>query len=87
VLASIASDASLLTAVLTYHVVPGHGRLFDARQAFGAPRELATVQGQTVFLNRNRNTPQVNQSNVSCRPVKTNNGTVYIVDSALLPQF
>ena len=87
VLASIVSDARLLTAVLTYHVVPGNGHLFDARQAFGAPRELATVQGQTVFLNRNKATPQVNQSNVSCQPVKTNNGTVYIVDSVLLPQF
>lgn len=87
VLASIASDVTLLTAVLTYHVVPGNGRLFDPRQAFVAPRELATVQGQTVFLNRNKAAPQVNQSNVSCQPVKTNNGTVYIVDSVLLPQF
>jgi uncharacterized surface protein with fasciclin (FAS1) repeats len=87
VLASITSDASLLTAVLKYHVVPGNGHLFDARQPFGAPRELATVQGQTVFLNRNKSAPQVNQSNVSCQPVKTNNGTVYIVDGFLLPQF
>jgi uncharacterized surface protein with fasciclin (FAS1) repeats len=87
VLASIAADASLLTAVLTYHVVPGNGHLFDPRQAFTAPRELATVQGQTVFLNRNKGTPQVNQSNVSCQPVKTVNGTVYIVDSVFLPQF
>lgn len=87
VLAAIAGDVSLLTAVLTYHVVPGNGHLFDARQAFSAPRELATVQGQTVFLNRSAGTPQVNQSNVSCQPVKTSNGTVYIVDSVLLPQF
>ena len=87
VLASLASDVSLLTAVLTYHVVPGNGQLFDPRQGFAAARELATVQGQTVFLNRNNSGPQVNQSNVSCQPVKTNNGTVYIVDSVLLPQF
>jgi uncharacterized surface protein with fasciclin (FAS1) repeats len=86
VFASIAGDVSLLTAVLTYHVVPGDGYLFDPRQAF-APRELATVQGQTVFLNRSKSTPQVNQSNVSCQPVKTSNGTVYVIDSVLLPQF
>lgn len=87
VLASIVGDVSLLTAVLTYHVVPGNGHLFDVRQVLAGPRELATVQGQTVFLNRNKSTPQVNQSNVSCQPVKTSNGTVYVVDSVLLPQF
>ena len=87
VLAAITADAALLTAVLTYHVVPGNGRLFDPRQAFATPRELATAQGQSVFLNRTMAAPQVNQSNVSCQPVATDNGTVYIVDSVLLPQF
>lgn len=86
VLSAITSDVKLLTAVLTYHVTPGTGRQTDPRAVFGQPKEAGTVQGQTVFYNRGKG-PQVNQSNVACQPVRTRNGTVYIIDSVLLPQF
>jgi len=86
VLAALTADVNLLTAVLTYHVTPGIGRLVDPRLQFGTPKEVNTVQGQTVFYNRGKG-PQVNQSNVACQPVRTRNGTVWIIDSVLLPQF
>jgi uncharacterized surface protein with fasciclin (FAS1) repeats len=86
VLSALTSDVKLLTAVLTYHVTPGVGRQADPRTAFGQPKEVNTVQGQTVFYNRGKG-PQVNQSNVACQPVRTRNGTVWIIDSVLLPQF
>jgi uncharacterized surface protein with fasciclin (FAS1) repeats len=85
-LSMLVGDAGLLTAVLTYHVVPGSDRALDPRLVYSKVREVATVQGQTVFLNRHDG-PQVNQSNVSCQPVKTTNGVVWIIDSVLLPQF
>lgn len=86
VLSAITSDTSLLTAVLTYHVTPGKGRDLDPRLVFSTPKEVPSVQGQTVFFSRSTG-PQVNQSNVACQPVRTTNGVVWLIDSVLLPQF
>jgi uncharacterized surface protein with fasciclin (FAS1) repeats len=79
-----ADPTGLLTTVLTYHVSSG---IRDPRRAF-FPKETSTLQGQTVFLENERGDgPQVNQSNVNCKGVKTNNGVVWLIDSVLLPQF
>ena len=83
ILSDIVADPAILTAVLTYHVSPGKA---DPRRAW-FPRERGTLQGQTVFFNRGRQGPQVNQANVQCQGVKTDNGIVWIIDSVLLPQF
>ena len=72
-----------LTSVLLYHVVP---RKVDPRRVFYI-REVDTLAGQSLFLNRERPGPQVNQSVVDCQGVKTSNGIVWFVDSVLLPQF
>jgi uncharacterized surface protein with fasciclin (FAS1) repeats len=45
-----------------------------------------TLQGQSLFLSYNKN-PQINQSNTGCQGVRTSNGTVWIVDSVLMPQY
>jgi uncharacterized surface protein with fasciclin (FAS1) repeats len=81
-LTAIGSDNAVLTAVLTYHVTAGPA---DPRVNL-IPREVRTLQGQTVFLDYDRS-PQINQSNAACQGVRTTNGTVWIVDSVLLPQF
>lgn len=86
ILTPIVGDVDLLTAVLTYHVVAGANRHIDPRWVYRRAVEVETVQGQTLFFNRNGG-PQVNQSNVSCQPVHTSNGVVYVIDSVLLPQF
>ena len=84
----LGDPAGLLAAVLTYHVIPGDGRRNDPRRTYwGWALERKTVQGQSVFFNRSKDGPQVNQSNVSCQAVKTDNGIVWIIDSVLLPQF
>jgi uncharacterized surface protein with fasciclin (FAS1) repeats len=83
VLGAIGSDAALLTAVLTYHVVPGSA---DPRAA--GRRQVDTLQGQSLFVGFERGTgPEVNQSIADCTAVHTTNGTVWIIDSVLLPQF
>jgi uncharacterized surface protein with fasciclin (FAS1) repeats len=81
-LSAIGSDNDVLTAVLTYHVV---ARPADPRRS-RIPREVTTLQGQSVFLDFD-GIPQVNQSNADCQGVRTSNGTVWIIDSVLLPQF
>ena len=87
ILGAILADTDILTAVLTYHVSAGTGRWNDPRRALFRPKERNTVVGQTVFFNRSNSGPQVNQSNVSCQGVKTDNGVVWLIDSVLLPQF
>ncbi|MFN3886718.1 MAG: fasciclin domain-containing protein [Aquabacterium sp.] len=79
----IGSDVNLLTSVLTYHVTAG---AVDPRRSL-LPSQVGTLQGQSVFLVYDTNGASVNQSVAACKGVKTTNGTVWIIDSVLLPQF
>ncbi len=82
-LSLIGSNAELLTSVLTYHVTPG---TVDPRRSL-LPQQVKTLQGQSVFVGFDANGASVNQSVAACKGVKTTNGTVWIIDSVLLPQF
>ncbi len=78
-LEALQTDADLLTAVLTYHVVDGQAGL-DAVEG-----THATVQGDEVEVTMDGETMMVNDSNISCGGIKTGNATVYLIDSVLLP--
>ena len=78
------SDTAALSNVLLYHVTGGNQ---DLRFAFLAPRDIVTVQGQEVFAERERDTLFINNSRVLGRPIVTDNGVIYVVDSVLLPQY
>jgi uncharacterized surface protein with fasciclin (FAS1) repeats len=74
------ANAEQLTAILTYHVVPG--RI--------APEEIAgttqtTVQGGEVELSGDPEALRVNDAAVVCGGVQTANATVYLIDSVLMP--
>ena len=84
VLNAIAEDAGLLTAVLTYHVSPG---AVDPRKSKLARERRTLLAKQSVFVDFDRNGPKVNQSIADCQGVRTSNGTVWLIDSVLLPQF
>jgi uncharacterized surface protein with fasciclin (FAS1) repeats len=83
-LMALVADKPALTNVLLYHVTPG---LQDLRFTFVAPRDLKTVQGQEVFAERERDTLFINNSRVIGRPIVTDNGVIYVIDSVLLPQY
>jgi uncharacterized surface protein with fasciclin (FAS1) repeats len=80
----LGSDIDALSSVLLYHVTAGRQ---DLRFAFVAPRDIKTVQGQEVFAERERDTLFINNSRVIGRPIVTDNGVIYVVDSVLLPQY
>jgi uncharacterized surface protein with fasciclin (FAS1) repeats len=82
-LQAITSDAALLTGVLTYHVAPDSVALRRSSRI----RDVDSLQGQTLFLSVEEDSGRVNQSNIACQAVRTTNGTIYIIDSVLLPQF
>lgn len=79
----IGGDPALLKSVLTYHVVAGHA---DPRRTL-IPNQVKTLQGETLFLAFDADGASVNQSVASCTGVRTTNGTVWLIDSVLLPQF
>ena len=76
---TLKTDAGLLTAILTYHVVPGRA----------APDQVVgthpTVNGATVTVSGGGDTLTVNDANVVCGGIATTNATVYLIDSVLLP--
>jgi uncharacterized surface protein with fasciclin (FAS1) repeats len=82
----VLADQDLLTSILLYHVTAGVKPHYDPRWVNKNAFEVDTLNGQTVFYNRNGG-PQINNSNVSCQAVKTTNGVVFVIDSVLLPQF
>ena len=83
ILSAIAVNDEVLTTVLAYHVSP---KLVDPRKVLYI-RKVGTLAEQNLFVNRARNAPKVNQSNVECQGYRTANGLVWVIDSVLLPQF
>jgi uncharacterized surface protein with fasciclin (FAS1) repeats len=77
---TLSKDADMLTEILTYHVVPGQ---LTPDQVVG---EQTTVQGDTIEVSGSDDELMVNDANVICGGVMTQNATVYLVDSVLLPK-
>lgn len=76
---TLATDADLLTTVLTYHVVPGQ---LSPDQVVG---EQVTVEGDPVTVAGTPDALTVNDANVVCGGVTTANATVYLIDGVLMP--
>ncbi len=78
---TLKTDATLLTTILTYHVVPGQispDEIADTTQT--------TVQGGTVEVAGTPDNLTVNgTSAVVCGGVTTANATVYLIDTVLTP--
>jgi len=69
-----------LTAILTYHVVPGK---FMASQV-AAISKATTVQGQSVTFDTSDGV-KINNAKVLATDIEASNGVIHVVDSVLLP--
>ncbi len=78
-LETLSTDADMLTSVLTYHVVPGQ---LTPDQVVG---EQTTVEGSTLEVTGEGDELMVDGANVVCGGVMTQNATVYLIDSVLMP--
>ena len=78
-IATLKTDAPLLTKILTYHVVPGR---VSPDQVVGTHK---TVEGGTVTVTGMGNDLKVNDASVVCGGVRTANATVYMIDTVLMP--
>ena len=70
-----------LTAVLTYHVLPGKVMAADIA---GQRLSPATVNGKTVHVD-GRNGVRVNNANVIQADIPASNGVIHVIDRVLLP--
>jgi uncharacterized surface protein with fasciclin (FAS1) repeats len=83
-----------LTAVLTYHVVPGRlsaKDLMEAAKKNGGIAEFKTVEGETLKVEMKGNNQLMivdskgGMSKVTIQNVFQSNGVIHVVDSVLLP--
>lgn len=74
------ADTDALTAVLTYHVVPGKVMSSDLSDGMSAK----TVQGQEVMIKTSGGVT-VNGINVVQPDVEASNGVIHVIDGVLLP--
>ncbi|HZS64387.1 MAG TPA: fasciclin domain-containing protein [Xanthobacteraceae bacterium] len=82
-----------LSAVLTYHVVPGRlsaKDLLEAVKRDGGKHKLKTVEGEELTVSAKGNTLMIwdakgGQSTITIQNVFQSNGVIHVIDSVLLP--
>ena len=81
-LAALLKDKARLTAVLTYHVVPG--KILAARVVgMKGPAKVKTVQGATVRVNPNP--AMVNNAKIIKTDIAADNGVIHVIDTVIMP--
>ena len=69
----------LLTAILTYHVVPGKVMSTDVTAG-----DVATVEGSTIAITTDMGV-MVNGANVVAVDVAASNGVIHVIDAVIVP--
>ncbi len=70
-----------LTAILTYHVVPGELKAADLAKV----SSVKTVEGQNLTVAITASSAKVNDANVTTADVACSNGVIHVIDTVLLP--
>ncbi len=82
VLNDLLADTELLTAVLTYHVVPGLFEASDVVNLDSAP----TLNGKDVAISAEGGAVTVDDANVITTDIEAKNGIVHVIDQVILPE-
>lgn len=77
---ALLADKAKLTAVLTYHVVPGKVMAKDVK-----PGKVKTVQGSELTLGTTGGVT-VDGAKVVSADVTASNGVIHVIDSVVLPK-
>ena len=80
-LEALLKDKAKLTAVLTYHVVPGAVMAKDVKS--GA---VQTVQGQSLMVKVDGGKVMVDNATVTTTDIRARNGVIHVIDSVVLPK-
>jgi uncharacterized surface protein with fasciclin (FAS1) repeats len=76
---ALLADKAKLTAVLTYHVVPGKVMAADVK-----PGKIKTVQGKELNVATSGGV-MVNQAKVTKTDIAADNGVIHVIDSVVMP--
>jgi uncharacterized surface protein with fasciclin (FAS1) repeats len=71
-----------LSAILTYHVVPGR---VSARAAYGLDN-ASTVNGQRIDIGRRDGQLAVGEASIVATDINCTNGVIHVIDRVLLPE-
>ena len=77
---ALLADKAKLTAVLTYHVVPGKVLAKDVK-----PGAVKTVQGSNLTVSTAGGV-KVDNANVTATDIVADNGVIHVIDSVVLPK-
>jgi len=82
VLNDLLADTEALTAVLTYHVVPGKVMAADVVSMESAE----TVQGQSVTISTMYGNVMIDGATVVQTDIEASNGVIHVIDAVLMPE-
>ena len=78
---ALLKDKAKLTAVLTYHVVPGKVMAKDVKA--GA---LKSVEGSPITVAATGNKVMVDNATVTKTDISADNGVIHVIDSVIVPK-
>ena len=76
---AVLADKATLTKILTYHVIP------ERIESGDLGGDYTTVEGDKVTVSGTGPDFKVNGASVVCAGIQTDNATVYLIDSVLMP--
>ena len=79
---AVLANKEQLTAILTYHVVPGKVMAKDVVDLTSAK----TVNGKELSIKVTGNNVMVDNANVIITDLEADNGVIHVIDTVLLPQ-
>jgi uncharacterized surface protein with fasciclin (FAS1) repeats len=79
---SLLKDKEKLTAILTYHVVPG---LHSAKSLAGKSW-AKTVEGRSVYIRIDDKGAFVDDARITKADLATSNGTIHVIDTVIMPR-
>jgi uncharacterized surface protein with fasciclin (FAS1) repeats len=82
---ALLKDKKKLTAVLTYHVVPGKVMAADVTKMKDGSK-VKTVEGREFTLGLKDGKVSVDGSNVSKTDIDASNGVIHVIDTVIMPK-
>jgi uncharacterized surface protein with fasciclin (FAS1) repeats len=77
---ALIKDKAKLTAVLTYHVVPGKVMAADVKAG-----KVKTVQGSEITISTTGGV-MVDKAKVTATDIVANNGVIHVIDTVIIPK-
>lgn len=78
---ALLADKDKLTAVLTYHVVPGKVMAAQVK-----PGNVKTVQGGEITVAVDGGSVKVDNATVTQTDIETSNGVIHVIDTVIMPK-